>query len=369
MPNQPNPPKKRRDPEIALAIVLLITVLFEVFLTVLLLVRSVTITDLPNDSVPVGDSQVGDTPDVPDELKSPIFSDATDDLLNQALVHSKYALLMNADTWEVLAQKNANVQFSPASMTKVMTLLVACDHLAEEDLEKRLVYSQEVVTYVSTGEYAGTSFSLPRDDPKKPNITYMGDQFTLRSMLYGVGVSSAADCTYMVIREIAGTEQAFVEMMNQTAKELGLKNTHFNNAVGFESADNYTTAADMATIMAYAMKNDLIVDILKVRETDYRIKGYYMDGDHEASYEVALKPSIVSRLKYHDPALNLCELETTKTGFTTGSYLVCTVLHKSTKTRYVLVLGEADTPADTQGGKFKETMLDVEWLCNKYIQE
>ncbi|MBQ9806495.1 MAG: D-alanyl-D-alanine carboxypeptidase [Clostridia bacterium] len=365
MPHLPIPKKKSSKAEIALAVVLLVTVLFEVILTVVLLVRSFSAPDQPTDSIETFDP----LPDEEEPLKSPILTDATADLKDQTSVNSKYVLLMNADTWEVVAQKNATVQFSPASMTKVMTLLVACNNLTEADLEKKLLYSQEVVNYVSTGDYAGTSFSLPRDDPNKPGITYMGDRFTMRSMLYGVGVSSAADCTYMVIREIAGTEQAFVEMMNETAKELGLQNTHFNNAVGFESADNYTTAADMATIMAHAMQNELIVDILKVRTADYKIKGYYTENGVEATYDISLKPSINSRLKhYEDFLLTSTELETTKTGFTTGSYLVCTVVHKTTKTRYILVVGEADTPAATQSGMFKDTMLDIEYICNTYIK-
>ena len=378
MSNPAIPPKKRKNTDAILATVLLITVLFEIFLTVLLLIRSYSDPIEPNNSTPTDDIPVIDTTE--EEIKSPIVSDATVDLAGDALVTSKYALLLNADTWEVVAQKNADVRFSPASMTKVMTLLVALEELEirvadddnrtlKDELDRELVYSQDVVHYVSTGEYAGTSFSLPRDDPNKPDITYMGDRFTLRAMLYGIGVSSAADCTYMVIREISGTEDAFVALMNEKATALGLQNTHFSNAVGFDSADNYTTAADMAVIMQYAMQNELIADILKVRTEEYKIKGYYNENGEQKSYDVSLKPSINSRLKYYEEfALTTSVLEATKTGFTTGSYMVCSVVSKSTGTRYVLVLGEADAPKATQGGKFKDTMLDIEYICNTYIK-
>lgn len=314
-------------------------------------------------------SENGNQPsqDEQDPPKSPILTEQTANLTTDANLKSKYALLLNAQTWEIVAEKNSTVRFSPASLTKVMTLLVACEHFSADDLDKKLVHSQEIVDYVSSGDYAGTSFSLPRDNPDK-GIYYIGDQFKVRDLLYGIGVASAADCTYMIVKEIAGSEEAFVTMMNEKASKLGLSNTHFSNAVGFESLDNYTTAAEMSTIMAYAMENELVADILKLRTENYVIKGYYTEDAVEKTYNVSLKPSINSRLKhYEDFSLTGTKLEATKTGFTTGSYLVCTVVHKTTGTRYILVLGEADAPAATQSGKFKDTMLDVEYICNTYI--
>ncbi len=321
----------------------------------------------PNHNQSSGNGNQEPSQDTQEPPKSPISTEQTVNLATDGFLKSKYALLLNAQTWEIVAEKNATVRFSPASLTKVMTLLVACEHFSADDLDKKLVHSQEIVDYVSSGEYAGTSFSLPRDNPDK-GIYYIGDQFKVRDLLYGIGVASAADCTYMIVKEIAGSEDAFVTMMNEKASKLGLSNTHFNNAVGFESLDNYTTAAEMSTIMAYAMENELIADILKLRTENYVIKGYYTEDAVEKTYNVSLKPSINSRLKYYEEfSLTGTKLEATKTGFTTGSYLVCTVVHKTTGTRYVLVVGEADSPAATQSGMFKDTMLDIEYICNTYI--
>ena len=128
MPNPQKHPKKRQEKEILFAAVLLITVLFEIFLTTVLLVRSAPDPVLPPPSTPT-DTQPEETP-VEEEIKSPLFSDATASLLDDARVSSKYALLLNADTWEVVAEKNASERFSPASMTKVMTLLVALEELS-----------------------------------------------------------------------------------------------------------------------------------------------------------------------------------------------------------------------------------------------
>jgi len=171
----------------------------------------------------------------------------------------------------------------------------------------------------------------------------------------------------MVVKEIAGSESAFVEMMNEKAAALGLKDTKFNNAVGFDSAENCTTASDMAVIMAKAMQNELIADILAVRTEKYVIRGYYTKNGEETSYNVGLTPSITYRTKYYDCTLTNSSLEATKTGYTEQSYLACTVTGTLSGKRYVLILGEADVPAASQSAKFKDTMIDVETICNAYV--
>jgi len=137
--NTQTPQKKRRDPEGLIAIALIFTVLFEIFLTVVLLVRSFSgvapIEPPSNPSTPP-------TGDYEPIVYRPLYVDNTADLSDDPSVKSKYVLLMNADTWEVVAQKNSDLRFSPASMTKVMTLLVACNRPTEADLEKKLVYSR-----------------------------------------------------------------------------------------------------------------------------------------------------------------------------------------------------------------------------------
>jgi len=362
----PIPSKKRRkDPEVLLCILLLIAILFEATVTGTLLVRSATPSageNIPTGEAPTDAPTDEPTPNMPN---APIVNNATVDLTEASAVTSKYVLLMNADTWEVLAEKNADERFSPASMTKVMTLLVAVEALSAEDMNQNVVLSQEVVNYISKGDYAGTSVSLPQ---KSNGISCIGDYYKLKDLLYGIGVSSAADCTYMVVKEIAGTEEAFVAMMNEKAAELGLENTHFNNAVGFESADNYTNAKDMATIMAYAMENELVADILKMRTENLTIKAYWMKNGVETSYSVSLKPSINSRLdKYPSFALDALTLEATKTGYTSQSYIVCSA-KAANGTRYVLVLGEADNPKENLTGQFRDTMIDVEHIYNQYVK-
>lgn len=277
-----------------------------------------------------------------------------------------YAVLINLETGEIVAQKNAESIFSPASMTKVMTLIVACENLTVEDLNRQIPLSYDVVEYVTRGDYFGTELALPQESG---GYTCIGDTYTIKDMLYGIGVSSAADCTYMIVKEVAGTEEAFVNMMNAKARELGLYDTEFDNAVGFDSATNVTTASDMAQIMAYAMQCELIADILKPRTASYTITAYWEKDGLPATYNVSLKPSYASRLdKYPSFSLTSVNLEACKTGYTTESFIVTSAISKATGARYILVLGDRSNGTEESFTvKAKKTMMDMETIFNTFV--
>ena len=285
-----------------------------------------------------------------------------------AKVDSQYAVLLDAETGEILAGKQSDVRFSPASMTKVMTLIVACENLSNEDLERKIPFSEEIHQYVTSGDYKGMELGLP---VTSGGISCLGDTYYIKDMLYGIGVKSAAACSYMIVREICETEAEFVALMNEKARALGLENTVFDNVVGFDSPGNLTTAEDMAVIMAYAMQNDLIADILKPRTEKYEIKAHYIDENgEEQTYRVFFESSFVSREeKYPQFSLTTTKLTATKTGYTNESFLVCMATSKKTGKQYILVLGNKDATAHTTiAEKFKATMIDVEFLYNTYVE-
>ena len=283
-------------------------------------------------------------------------------------VDSQFAVLLDAETGEILAGKQSDVQFSPASMTKVMTLIVACENLSAQDLERKIPFSEEIHKYVTTGEYTGLELGLPTITSS--GINCIGDSYYIKDLLYGIGIKSAADCTYMVVKEICDNEQDFVSLMNQKAKEMGLTKTVFNNVVGFDSAGNQTTAEEMAVIMAYAMQSDLIADILTPRSASYGIRAYYTDVDgEERDYGVWFESTFASRKdKYKQFNLTTSCLDATKTGYTNESFIVCMATSKQTGRQYVLVLGNQKTDYTTLTEKFKATMIDIEFLCNEYIK-
>lgn len=285
-------------------------------------------------------------------------------------VASKYAVLVKASSGEILASKDAGVKFSPASMTKVMSLIVACENLTASDLERRLVFTQDVIDYCTSGEYVGTVTALI---PSRDQIDlYLNDEFRIIDLLYGIGVPSASDCVYMIYREISGSEEAFVELMNQKAEELGLRDTHFDNAVGYESENNYTTASDMAVILSYAVQNELIADILGRTEI-YTYKGYYLKDGEEATYSRQFSSSLGERLasykdRYNsDFSMQNATLLGAKTGYledgdgVKNHCLAFFCRGKADGEIYVLILGGGE---DYQ----YRTMKDVKDIIDTYLK-
>ena len=364
--------KKNFDSEAIIAIFLLCLSVFLIFTVSILTFRSCESNQEPRPQVTIPQSVI--TPP-PTPQNSVVFSSGT--VIPYAVadantktvtdeIDSYYAILVDLQSGKIVAQKNADIVFSPASMTKVMTLIVACENLTEEDLDRQLPLSDDVVQYVTSGAYFGTDCSLPRESG---GYTCIGDTYTIQDLLYGIGVSSAADCTYMIVKEVAGTEEAFVDMMNAKARELRLDGTQFDNAVGFDSTTNVTTARDMAQIMAYAMQCDLIAEILKPRTSDYVILAHWEKDGNPATYNVNLKPSYKSRLdKYSTFSLTGVNLEACKTGYTNESFIVTSAISKATGTRYILVLGDRDNGTqETITEKFKNTMIDMETIFNTFV--
>ena len=361
------------DLEQLAACLLLFFLLFEIFFLSVTLIRCVE-TEEPVDGIFAEKQTVTATEEEEKKPAVPVFSSgiipqrpyngSASATLGEEIL-SEYAILMDAESGEIIASKNTDVRFSPASLTKVMTLIVACENLTAEDLTRRVVYTQEIADYVRSGNYAGTSTSLPIESG---GVSCIGDEYILGDLLYGIGVASAADCTYMIALEVAGSEEAFVARMNQKAAEMGLTNTHFDNAVGFDSENNYTTASEMAMIMSYAMQSSHIANYLAVRSNDYGIKSYYLKDGVETSYTVTLKNSLNSRLEKYAMQLSTSKLLATKTGYTTESYMVLTAEGLSTGKRYVLVVGEKDSGDITLTQKFKNTMIDIEKMLNTYAK-
>ena len=376
MNQSPTPKKtqKRMDGEAILAIFLLALTVFLVLSVAIFIFRSCEQEPKPSVGSTVTTPQNNPTVTPPNQGNSifnggTVLPHATQDSNTQTVssaIDAYYAVLVDLQSGKIVAQKNADIAFSPASMTKVMTLIVACENLTTEDLNRQVPLSYDVVEYVTSGEYLGTEVALPRESG---GISCIGDTYSIKDLLYGIGVSSAADCTYMIVKEVAGTEEAFVNMMNAKASALGLTNTHFDNAVGFDSTTNVTTACDMAQIMAYAMQCDLIADILKPRTVNYTITAHWENEGVPATYNVSLKPSYKSRLdKYSTFSLSGVNLEACKTGYTNESFIVVSAVSKTTGGRYILVLGDKDNGnQESITTKLKNTMIDMETMFNTFV--
>ena len=154
------------------------------------------------------------------------------------------AILMEKTTGTVIYEKDAHTKMSPASVTKVMTMLL----VAEELEAGRLSEDTPVSTSAHAASMGGSQIYLEE-----------GETMTVGDMLKSVAVSSANDCCVALAEHISGTEDAFVSRMNTRAKELGLKNTKFTNCTGLlESDEHMTTAYDIAVMSRELIQHDLI---------------------------------------------------------------------------------------------------------------
>lgn len=154
-------------------------------------------------------------------------------------IQSNTGVVLEANSGDILFSKGMDEPRYPASITKIMTVLLA--------LENSTLDAQ--VTFTETGmadAYSGSSNIIPT----------LGETFTMEQCLYMIMIKSANDVATQVAEVVGGSVENFVNMMNEKAEELGCRNTHFNNANGLPDENHYTTAHDMALISQAALKNE-----------------------------------------------------------------------------------------------------------------
>jgi len=175
----------------------------------------------------------------------------------QLTTEVKSAILLERDTGEILFDENADKKLPPASMTKVMTLL-----LIMEALDTGMLELDEVVTVSERASSMGGS----------QVFLSAGEEMTVNDLLKGVAIASGNDASVALAERISGSEEEFVKKMNDKVKELGLENTHFENSSGLPADNHYSTSHDMAIIAKELLKYESITDYTSVYD-DYLRKG------------------------------------------------------------------------------------------------
>ena len=172
-------------------------------------------------------------------------------------VYSNYGIFIDRDSNTVLAERNSTTRMNPASMTKILTLLVAV-----EELEKSGKIKQLDDTFTMTLEI--TDYGFVNDCS---NVGFLdGEKVTVKDLLYGTILPSGADAAVGLATYLAGSHEAFVELMNAKVEELGLsETTHITNCVGIYDEGHYSTSYDVAMIMEAAMDNELCREIMGAR--------------------------------------------------------------------------------------------------------
>ncbi len=153
---------------------------------------------------------------------------------------SPNAILIRVDDGAILLNKNADQRIFPASMTKIMTEILAIEE--SPDLNEKVTIPKPLIDELNSQDASMAGF-LP------------GEQVTQHDLLYGVILPSGAECCISLADRLESTEQNYARSMNMKAAELGMKNTHFMNTTGLHDPNHYTTVKDLAVLLDYALRN------------------------------------------------------------------------------------------------------------------
>lgn len=245
-------------------------------------------------------------------------SDSEDDpAMAPDYVDSQYAILVNADTGEIVAQREGRTRIVPASMTKVMTLLVAVEQMdnPDEQLQDTFEITQENCdnAYTSGSSIVGYS---------------PGDMAKVEDLLYGAILPSGADAAMALAEYTAGSEDRFSDLMNRKAEELGIADTtHFTNCIGLYNEDHYSTPYDMAVIMRAAYENDLCRKVLSTHT-------WTTQGTQENPDGITISNWFLRKIEDH---IKTGTVECGKTGFVdeSGNCAVSTFTNADSGTHYI----------------------------------
>lgn len=190
-----------------------------------------------------------------EELKNTsYFAEATDatEGLPQSVV-SSYGIVIDINDSKILASREGKTRISPASMTKIMTVLVAAENIAEDALEDEFTVTPEINYYSYSHGCSAVGFAD-------------NETVKVRDLFYGTILPSGGDAAVSLATYVAGSHEAFVELMNKKLETLGLSETaHFTNCVGLFDNDHYCTCYDMAMILRAAIANPLCKEVLSAR--------------------------------------------------------------------------------------------------------
>lgn len=226
--------------------------------------------------------------------------------------YSESAILIEPTTNTILYELNKDERKAPASMTKLMTMLIIV-----EEIDKGNIKLNDMVTISqNAADMGGSQVFL------EANM-----EIEVEQLLKGIAIASGNDAAVAMAEYIAGSTDEFVEMMNQKVKELGLVNTHFANVHGLDTDDHYSTAYDMAQIARELLKHELILDYTSLYE-DYLIK-----PDGSKTWLVNTNKLV----RFYDGVDGL------KTGYTENAKYCLTATAKREKIRFITVTMGVDS--------------------------
>ena len=248
--------------------------------------------------------------------------------------NAKSAILIEASTGEVLYKKNEHEKLAPASMTKIMSLILIMENIENGNLK----WNDIVVVSKNAASMGGSQIFLEANE-----------MMSVEDLVKGICIASGNDAVVALAEKIAGTEKSFVKLMNDKVAELGLKNTHFVNATGLDAENHYSSSYDMAMMARELVRHEKILEFSSISE-DYLRKGT------DNSFWLVNTNKLVRFYSYIDGL---------KTGFTDDAGYCLTATGKKKDMRLIsVVMGEASTDK-----RSSDTLAMLDYGFNMYSIE
>jgi len=258
-----------------------------------------------------------------------------------AEIYSEAAILMDLGSGIIIAEKNADLKVFPASLTKIMTAVLAIEHLT--NLDEKYMFTDQIFINLR-GQNASTAGFEAWE-----TVTY-------RDLIYGVMLPSGAEASVAVAELIAGSELGFADVMNEKAAELGMTGTHFVNCTGLHSDDHYTTVSDLTRLLDYALQNDLFREVFTARTYTTSRTKYHPTG-------LTFESTVFRYIRAEGQAKNNKFIIGGKTGFTTEGRQCLATIANDGEFDYILVTTGAGDGVQTP----RYNVLDALYLYDRYL--
>ncbi len=213
--------------------------------------------------MPLGRNLYGKYGDENTMAASPPRTDESSVHIPSDTLNSTHAILVRLSDHAVLMQKNSDDKIYPASLTEIMTAIIAIEKLP--DLQEKITLSDAMFSN-SGGRDASTAGFQP------------DEQVRAVDLLYGAMLPNGAECCIGLAGQVAGSEHDFVKMMNEKAAELGMDGTHFENSSGMHDAYHYTTVKDLSALLSYALRNNTFREIFTAQRYSTQSTNKHPEG-------------------------------------------------------------------------------------------
>lgn len=247
-------------------------------------------------------------------------------------IYSGNAILYNLNDDEVLFEKKKDEKVSIASLTKMMTALVAIENI--EDLNEKVSFVKS--DYIDLIRIDASSSSLDYDK-----------KYSYNDVLHGLMLESGADCANMLARLVGGNKDNFVKMMNQKAKELGMKNTSFENPIGMDNKDNYSTMSDLLILFKAGLNNKTWKKIALTMD-------YTLEDKTKISHTIKLYENLAN--------IKAPYIIGGKTGFETDAGYALATIARNDNTTLIFITSKAKK----LNGHIKDAKKVYEYYFNNY---